>query len=211
MKPAFWPESPIASPGTRHGSAGTGEQPPAAFSAIEVVDRIRGNEVFFEPDREPATLEEIDQAIRLLRCSRSDLLAELEGAHDELLDWDPPYRRFASWASWRTIRATLAHIANCETHYYLRGIGYRSPSAPASPQDHWRVALSHSRDEAFEFLTHLKSANDSARVSAAGGEHWSVRKALRRMVWHELLHLKSIRRITDEYQRRERVMRRDVR
>jgi hypothetical protein len=103
-------------------------------------------------DGEPATPQEIDLAIELLAASRRDLLATLDGATDALLDWNPPYRRFASWADWRTIRATLAHVANGETHYYTRSIGF-------------------------------------------GEEHWSVRKALRRMVSHEILHGKSIRRI----------------
>ncbi|MEW6751956.1 MAG: hypothetical protein AB1505_13410 [Candidatus Latescibacterota bacterium] len=33
---------------------------------------------------------------------------------------------------------------------------------------------------------------------------WSVRKVLRRLVWHELLHGKSIQRIAREYQAQKR-------
>ncbi|HDL85688.1 MAG TPA: hypothetical protein ENH11_05100 [Candidatus Acetothermia bacterium] len=34
---------------------------------------------------------------------------------------------------------------------------------------------------------------------------WSVRKVLRRLVWHELLHWKSIKRIVREYYTKETI------
>jgi hypothetical protein len=171
--------------------------------ALEVVAHEKGDEILFEPDREPAAPEEIDLAIRLLAASRRDLLAALDGASDALLDWDPPYRRFASWADWRTIRATLAHVANGETHYYTRSIGFACSSKPATPHDDWRVFLPRSRAEAVAFLGRVAASADRARVGSpdlgSGAEPWSVRKALRRMVRHEILHGKSIRRIAAAY------------
>jgi hypothetical protein len=169
---------------------------------IAVQEEVRGNEVLFGPDRLPATVEEIDRTVRLLDCSRRDLLATVGPLADRILDWDPPYRRFARWADWRTIRAILAHLANSETHYYLRHVGYLGPHAPARPEDDWRVFLGRSRGEALAFLDVLKAAPDRARVKESASEHWSVRKALRRMVRHERMHCKSIRRIVRAYQHR---------
>lgn len=176
---------------------------PDVAGGIEVVATHEGNEPLFEPDRDPATPEEIDLAIALLGASRADLLDPLAGATDALLDWNPPYRRFASWADWRTIRANLVHVANGESHYYTRSIGYESSSPPAKAGDDWRVFLPRSRAEAVAFLRGVRSSGDRARVAALdhgfGLEHWSVRKALRRMVSHEILHAKSIRRIVGAY------------
>jgi hypothetical protein len=176
-----------------------GLPPPAPADGIEVVARATGNEILFAPDREPAAPGEIEHATRLLAASRRDLLATLEDAPDALLDWDPPYRRFASWADWRTIRATLAHVANGETHYYTRAIGFTCASPPATPHDDWRTYLPRSRAEAVAFLHGVASSTDRARVATldlgAGEERWSVRKALRRLVRHEILHGRSIRRI----------------
>lgn len=181
-----------------------GLRPPSTGSRVEVVEHVFGNEILFRPDEAAATPAEIDHTVQLLRASRSDLLGELAGVSDGLLDWDPPYRRFAPWASWRSVRATLAHIANGESHYYLRNIGYRSPFPPAVPEDDWQLSLSRSREHALRFLEGLKSSVDLARISTsdhgAGDERWSVRKALRRMVRHELLHEKSIRRIRRAYE-----------
>lgn len=175
-------------------------------TAVEVSGRRVGNEILFPPDLEPATPEEIDLAIELLAASRADLTADLEAAPGGALDWDPPYRRFASWADWRTVRAILAHIANGETHYYARSIGHL-PSAPlASADGDWRLFLPRSRAELIGFLEGLKRSSDLGRVQALdhgfGEEWWSVRKSLRRLVSHELAHWKSIRRIVREYMAR---------
>lgn len=90
--------------------------------------------------------------------------AEVEGAPEGVLDWDPPYKRFAPWADWRTIRANLAHIANGETPYYTVNIGHEPADPPADPRRDWRVFLPRSRAEAVAFLDNLKAAPDLRRV-----------------------------------------------
>lgn len=141
----------------------------------------------------PAKLDEYRQwcerqgvalAIRLLAATRADLLALLDARPAELLDWDPPYRRFAPWASWRTIRATLAHIADAETHYYLCNLGCEPESPPVDTSRDWRAKL--------------------ALELPYGREDWSVRKSLRRLVAHERQHTKSIARIASAFAARTR-------
>jgi lincosamide nucleotidyltransferase A/C/D/E len=176
---------------------------PADCDRIEIVERRSGFEILFDRDREPAGAEEVDLTVRLLAASRADLLALLRAAPAAALDWDPPYRRFASWATWRTIRANLAHVANGETHYYTRSIGHRTARPPADPAGDWEEFLAESRAECVAFLRELRSSGDLARVAMVdhgfGAEPWSVRKALRRLVGHELVHAKSIARILRAY------------
>jgi hypothetical protein len=187
---------------TAHGMPAA---PPSELK-LKVVEQVRGNEVLFSTDREAATLEEIDLTRQLLAYSREDLLREVAPLDDATLDFDPPYANFASWADWRSIRAILIHVANCESHYYTRRIGYQSPWPRATVEDDWREVLARSRTEAVEFLAQVKTSSDRTRVSridwGIGPEEWSAKKVLRRMVWHELLHWKSIRRIIGEYHRR---------
>lgn len=172
----------------------------------DIAGHMTGNEILFGPDREASTPGEIDLTIALLDATRATLLAELEEAPEEALDWDPPYRRFARWADWRSVRANLAHIANAETQYYLANIGHNPRLARARPSDDWRQFLPRHRDEATAFLRELRSSSDLCRLSARRLgpeiEEWSVRKALRRMVRHELQHWKSIRRILGEFRSR---------
>jgi hypothetical protein len=175
----------------------------APGAGLEIVGHLVGNEVLFPPDLEPATAKEIDLTIDLLGCSRGDLIAELEAAPEAVLDWDPPYKRFAPWATWRSVRANLAHIANGETHYYTKNIGHQPALPPVDASEDWRIFLPQSRAEAVAFLETLKSSRDLHRARTVnhgfGDESWSVRKALRRLVSHEIVHTKSIARVVRDY------------
>ncbi len=175
--------------------------PTAELSAgVEVVERVGGNEVLFDTDIRAAPPDMIADTIELMRATRSDLLATVESLSDEVLDWEPPYVAFAPWADWRTIRQILAHIAKTETHYYLTSIGYEPRASSARGNGDWRALLSEQRAAALAFLEALESASDRARVRPRGEEQWSVRKVLRRLVRHELLHWKSVKRIVGEFE-----------
>lgn len=152
----------------------------------------------FEHDLAPAGTEEISRCLEVLRFSRQDLLDAVEGLPDPLLDWDPPYRQFEEWAWWRTIRQILKHVALTETGYYLPAIGYPGPSPSRVQNGDWKELLSYSRRETERYLVEVAASSDRARVTEAE-EVWSVRKVLRRLVWHELLHWKSIKRIVKAY------------
>ncbi len=173
---------------------------------VEVVDARAGGEIAFAHDCEPSSPAEVSLAMALLARTRVDLLARVEPAPPAALAWDPPYRRFAEWADWRTIRANLAHVANGETHYYLRNLGHEPLAQPAQPDDDWRAYLPRMRAECIGFLETLAVSDDLLRHRTLdlghGEETWTVRKALRRLVSHERMHTKSIARILREYRAR---------
>jgi hypothetical protein len=177
---------------------------------VEVVQVVFGHEPLFDHDRKPATDGEIDLAMALLGSSHHDLVALLNSVPDAFLTWEPPYRRFADWADWRTVGGTLAHIANAESHYYLAMIGYEAQRTTVTSEDDWQAYLPSVRSDTIACLGHLRSSADRARVQsqirkgrrAPNGEveEWSVRKALRRMVRHDLLHMRNIQRIQREWE-----------
>ena len=173
---------------------------PGPDPQCEIIEEVTGDEVLFTPDYLPATAEEIGLAIRLLQATRADLVSVLGEAPPGALDWDPRYQGFLPWARWRSVRQVAAHLANTETHYYLGAIGFHPPWEPVPPEGEWPLFLADRRAAAIQFLDDLKGASDLARVDPDAG--WSVRKVLRRMIWHERLHTKSIRRILGEYQGR---------
>ena len=166
---------------------------------VEVVERVRGNEILFSPDYQAVTPELIEETVALLNATRADLWEVIRNAPEQVFDWDPPYRRFPSWAHWRTIRQILAHIANTETHYYLPNIGIEVDIPPAAEEGDWRESLVSHREATVEALHGLKISRDLARVEFHDDGAWSVRKVLRRLVWHERLHIKNIRRIIGAY------------
>lgn len=170
---------------------------PEEGGALVVVEEIRGDEPAFRDDLEPACEQELYRCKALLAHSRQDLLTLVDPLPEEILDWDPPYRHFSSWAWWKTIRQILAHIALCEVGYYLPNVGWHARSDPVSLENlPWREPLERSRDETLRFLNELKeSPHRCGMVVANPDDVWSTRKVLRRLVWHEVLHFKSIRRI----------------
>ncbi|BAS26762.1 DinB family protein [Limnochorda pilosa] len=172
--------------------------------AVEVVEEIIGDEVAFQDDLAPATAEEVSRCIHLLQCTRRGLLEAVAPLSDDVLDWDPPYRRFAPFAWWKSVRQVVEHVALTEVGYYLPSVGWRPAFHPQALREMaWQDQLRVSRQETLRFLEELSSSSDRARVRETD-EVWSVRKVLRRLVWHERLHWKSIRRIVREYDRSHR-------
>lgn len=106
---------------------------------------------------------------------------------------------------WRTIRQILLHIALTEVGYYLPSVGWRAGLNPETLKSaSWQQALELSRRETRRFLDELTMpGSDRARI-IVDDETWSVRKVLRRLVWHERLHYKGILRIAREYNRLHR-------
>ncbi len=101
---------------------------------------------------------ELDRTAELLSASRADLIATVSSLPEDALCWDPPYRSFAQWAGWRSIRAILAHVANTETHYYLPNIGYQPELAIAVPDDDWETFLPEHRQQTVDFLAEVHGA-----------------------------------------------------
>ncbi len=169
-------------------------------SEVEVAGRVSGNEILFDWDYQPVSPSLIDETIELLHATRTDLLRLVAELPENVLDWNPPYHRFSSWANWRTIREILVHIANVETHYYLPNIGIRPTISPADSEVPWEHILLRHRTVTIEALQKLKAEQDFSRVhffDVHGG--WSLGKVLRRLIWHERLHSKSICRIIGVY------------
>lgn len=191
----------VAAPsGPEAESDGLGIAQTAAQAAAQaIVQTVHGNEVLFDHDRHPATPAEIEHGLRLLGCSRADLLATVGPMTDALLDWDPPYRDFAAWARWRTVRQVLSHIAGTEIGYYLPWVGYEGPDVRDLLELPWQEQLRISRARTVRFLEGLSHDGEDRLRLRETDEGWSLRKVLRRLVWHELLHLKSIRRIARDH------------
>ncbi len=182
----------------RHGIRAAG-----AEGEVVVVESLEGDEILYSWDREPSSHNEIGYGLRLMEATRAELTALIEAATPDSLDWDPPYRRFAEWADWRTVRAILAHVANAETHYYTRNIGFVPPFDPASADGDWLEFLPRHRAAAVGFLESVATSDDLARLeTTAQGEQWSARKCLRRIVRHEIQHTRSIERILRVYKER---------
>jgi hypothetical protein len=172
------------------GAAGGG---PLRFEVVEEFRRRRavadGNTVAtFGPDLQPVSREEVTETLDLLAESRRRLLLlrpVIEGAAD-------PERlmAFRSLPHRMTVAEQLRHIANAERWYLSR----LKPDLPrlAACRSVWD-RLERVREMALAFFRGLTAA-DLALVTRVEDETWTVRKALRRFVYHEIFHRDTVRR-----------------
>jgi len=165
---------------------------------VIIIEEVRGDEPLFCDDLSAATPEEISYCIELLQYTRKDLLGTVQALPDGAIDWISPNRVFPHWVWWRTIRLILKHIALTELGNYLPWVTRPIITPEYLTDVGWCRQLHMSRRETVRCLEELKSSDDRTRL-VKGDEEWSLRKVLRRLVWHERVHWKSIKRIAREY------------
>lgn len=182
-----------------------GEPAPPADEPIEI--EVAGESIgfgpfdprsaaaLFPPDREPATLAEMEQVFRLMTHARADLLALVRDLPDDVLDWQPDPQSF-------NISRLLRHVGNAEEWY----VSCLVPPETLPPE--WE----HDEDmPIFEFLemerrtaiARLRQLTERERADVfypAGWtdhpeEPWTARKALRRFLEHEREHTAQVREI----------------
>lgn len=145
-------------------------------------------------DEEPLAPEEWTRIERWLQQSRRELLDVLEQMPEDQLGT-------AARDGARTIWQQLRHIATVEFMYALWTFDFRT-------KRDLRALLEWTRQMAFGRMRALAEQRDRQLTYAdwAGTGHpepWSARKAARRLVYHELWHLRSIRRLLQGLRGRE--------
>ena len=154
-----------------------GEEGSSEISAEE------DTEVLVGVDRRALTPEDWQAIERLLDRSRAELLELIDALPEEALT-------STREGSERTIRDEIQHIAFVEFMYAMWTFDLQTKQGI-------RDFLAWTRDLARERMRRL--ANDSAADltwADWGGaprlEPWTARKSARRLIWHELLHVRAI-------------------
>ncbi len=134
---------------------------------------------FFDDDRRPLTENDVEQALRLLDCTRQDLLAVLQDRTSDSLTQPIPGEVQGS------IHGILRHIALAE-RWYFGNIGLDQGAIAENPL----IALDQVRERT---RTWLPSLVGDSRILEWSRELWSARKVLRRTLWHERDHAQHIK------------------
>jgi predicted RNase H-like HicB family nuclease len=151
-------------------------------SAIEADE---DTEVLVSSDRAALTEESWAETQRWLASSRAELIGVLERLTEDEL-------RSKREGSGRTVREEIEHIAFVELMYAGWTFDRQSREGLAE-------FLAWTRGIAGERLSALarEGAGNLTWANWGGAprpEPWTARKAARRLVWHELLHLRAIER-----------------
>jgi DinB superfamily len=162
---------------------------------IEIVEEIESvieadedTEVLLRADRQRLERAEWDYIAGLLQRTRAELVDLLEA----LAESDLATTRDRSE---RTIRAEIEHIAFVELMYVAWTFDLHSKQG-------LRDFLAWTRQVAADRMEALAAERASSLTWASWSgaprrEAWTARKAARRLVWHELLHLRAIQDFGD--------------
>lgn len=152
-----------------------------------------GSWALFLPDLAPLSDDDLRRGLTYLEWSRHDLLETLAGLPEDAMEWRLPGSR--------SVREILMHLAETDWWYVSRLVAWPRPHDPPT---HPVEALRWSRERCAYRLRSLTPAEraavthpDDATATRIWGipEPWTARKVLRRMLYHELYHTESLRRI----------------
>ena len=141
--------------------------------------------ILLDADRAPLSEAEWGRIESWLEDSRQDLLSFLGQWSDESLDQVPA-------GSARSLQQNLSHLAFVEFMYAAWTFDLHSIRG-------LEEFLAWTRKVATERMRELAASRDDRLTAAdwAGApepEEWTARKAARRLLWHERLHLQSMQR-----------------
>ncbi len=156
--------------------------------------RHGGTQAFFEIDRPSMTLREVRQQLRWLQHSRRMLHMLVDGLAPAQLAWGTPGRKGRppgkGGGGW-TIGLYLRHIGGVEK-WYLRQFWRGLPRLTRSSTPFDRLA--NARTQVLQVIGHPRRT-DLSRTYRPYGESWTLRKVLRRLLYHERYHMRTIAQI----------------
>jgi len=157
----------------------------------------------FGPDRDPVSPDEVESTLRLLSHSRRDLLSLVQHLPQEILDGS-----YGRGPPSLTVGQILRHVGNAEEWYVSRLVPPETlpPEWNSDEELDLFEFLSMERRTAMARLRQLTAKErSSVRHPAQWTEHpeeeWTLRKALRRALEHELQHTAQVRRTLDACRR----------
>ncbi len=145
--------------------------------------------LMFQPDLEPLTTEALEEYIKHLQWSRSEMVALVAGLSEGQLEEKPQ-------PTGRPIRAILEHVFGAE-YAYVRTFGklegVKGPgSVERMQKDELLAWMEHVRSSEIERLRSL-SWQERSEVFAQGQQPRTARRVMRRMLEHEWEHLVELK------------------
>lgn len=150
----------------------------------ELTIRDADSDVLFESEQAPLTTEEYEALKTLALKSAKDFLALYESIPDKNAAAAPERKTFYGQVP-RTANEMYEHTKNVNTYYFAE---------IAVEADH-DGNIYECRKRGFEALESNPDFLQNAVTEGSYGEDWSLRKVLRRFIWHDRIHAKAMYRM----------------
>lgn len=150
----------------------------------ELTIRDADSDVLFESERAPLTAEEYAKLKALALRSAQDFLALYESVPDKNAAAAPARKTFYGKVP-RTAEEMYVHTKNVNTYYF-------SEIHVGADNDGSIYAC---RKRGFEALESRPDYLQNAVFHGSYGEDWSLRKVLRRFIWHDRIHARAMYRM----------------
>ena len=142
------------------------------------------SDVLFESEQAPLTTEEYEALKALALKSAKDFLALYESIPDKDAAAAPERKSFYGQVP-RTANEMYEHTKNVNTYYFAE---------IAVEADH-DGNIYECRKRGFEALESSPDFLQNTVRKGSYGEDWSLRKVLRRFIWHDRIHAKAMYRM----------------
>ena len=142
------------------------------------------SDVLFESEKAPLTAEEYKKLKALALKSAQDFLALYDSVPDKNATTAPERKTFYGRVP-RTANEMYEHTKNVNTYYFAE-------IAVDADND---GNIYECRKRGFEALEAKGDFLENVVVAGSYGEDWSLRKVLRRFIWHDRIHAKAMYRM----------------
>ena len=150
----------------------------------ELTIRDADSDVLFESEKAPLTAEEYKKLKALALKSAQDFLALYDSVPDKNATAAPERKTFYGKVP-RSADEMYAHTKNVNEYYF-------SEIHVDADND---GSIYECRKRGFEALEAKGDFLENVVVAGSYGEDWSLRKVLRRFIWHDRIHAKAMYRM----------------
>ena len=148
-------------------------------SDLQIADA--DSDIIFESEKLPISKDEYDELKSLVLKSAKDFYDLFQTVPDKEKSCNPPRKTFYGDVP-RTAYEMYEHTKNVNSYYFGEiGIDIDNDGT-----------ILECREKGFEYLEQTKGYLDNVVVEGSYGEMWSLRKMMRRFLWHDRIHAKAM-------------------
>lgn len=167
---------------------------------IQIVQRYQSslpvedadNEILLKADKELIGKEEFRNLVELVWYSGETFLQVY--SNTKFKDWvdESRIRKTFYGENPKTIQEIFDHVKYCQ-YYYLSGLGIRFEEKEEN--------FMNIRESCLGKIEELYHKNNNSLIFEVANELWTLKKALRRFIWHDRIHGKAMMRILEKQKR----------